>query len=428
MVAFPFKPSAKLTIPSITHLLWKGRKQGKTYMKKDSLRPFCCFKSLCTYSHHYSLQPEYLADIDKTILNHMSQFKDIFEETWVNHKCDVPGCGEVMVIDGDMKLTRRMCAAITSGGYKFEHAPGMVVTGCRNIPAIGKKFCGEHSDESTPSLPAEKLSTASVTALRESRKTEGDNGVEEDVFTINGIHGKRKYGSQKKEQLYVSWIGYKEEKTWEWAGNIPQFIRTFYANCGKEETLIPLPRIRHSKMVGRDRYCLLTWENHEMEDQYVKAEELVFPDDEDPDEPKGIAMTKCKTKKTVNKRFYRRTAGIMIGASPCGVIPLFEELYGCESLHQVHGRLGEFLAHTNSKIKTICYDDACHLVRYARNPKRAEYSEIAKRLSEMEYFVDKIHFLNHVDKFCQEFCNPYTESSGLKEVNTSICEQSFSCS
>ena len=137
-------------------------------------------------------------------------------------------------------------------------------------------------------------------------------------------------------------------------------------------------------------------------------------------------MTKCKTKKSVSKRFYRRTAGIMIGASPCGVIPLFEELYGCESLHQVHGRLGEFLAHTNSKIKTICYDDACHLVRYARNPKRAEYSEIAKRLSEMEYFVDKIHFLNHVDKFCQEFCNPYTESSGLKEVNTSICEQSFS--
>ena len=45
----------------------------------------------------------------------------------------------------------------------------------------------------------------------------------------------------------------------------------------------------------------------------------------------------CNTRKDVDKRSRRHTCGILIGAFPCGIVPLIDELYGSESTSQ--GRL-----------------------------------------------------------------------------------------
>ena len=55
----------------------------------------------------------------------------------------------------------------------------------------------------------------------------------------------------------------------------------------------------------------------------------------------------------------------------------------------------------------ICYDDGCHLKKYATNSDRKSITPTAAQLVTMNIVVDKLHFQGHVDKWCQENCNPY---------------------
>jgi hypothetical protein len=43
-------------------------------------------------------------------------------------------------------------------------------------------------------------------------------------------------------------------------------------------------------------------------------------------------------------RTRRHTVGILVGAFPCGVINIFDELYGSESLTQVYAIMIEYLS------------------------------------------------------------------------------------
>lgn len=54
----------------------------------------------------------------------------------------------------------------------------------------------------------------------------------------------------------------------------------------------------------------------------------------------------------------------------------------------------------------LCYDDACHLKKFAQNPVRCELTQVAKRMKEMTMVCDKFHFRNHVDTWCKANCNP----------------------
>ena len=38
---------------------------------------------------------------------------------------------------------------------------------------------------------------------------------------------------------------------------------------------------------------------------------------------------------------------------------------------------------------------------------RKDITSTSKKLSEIDMVVDKLHFRNHVDKWCKENCNPY---------------------
>ena len=55
-----------------------------------------------------------------------------------------------------------------------------------------------------------------------------------------------------------------------------------------------------------------------------------------------------------------------------------------------------------------CYDDACHLKKYAQNPIRNELTEVAKRLNNITMVRDRFHFRNHVDSWCKKNRNPRT--------------------
>ena len=56
----------------------------------------------------------------------------------------------------------------------------------------------------------------------------------------------------------------------------------------------------------------------------------------------------------------------------------------------------------------ICYDDGCHLRKYARNTFRREQIETptAKKLASVEIVIDKMHMSGHVDQWCRKNCDP----------------------
>lgn len=63
----------------------------------------------------------------------------------VGHRCGIPGCGEVLVLDGNMKNSREVCYATLAGYAEFSGVPGRVQTGCPNTPAFKSRYCSLHA-------------------------------------------------------------------------------------------------------------------------------------------------------------------------------------------------------------------------------------------------------------------------------------------
>ena len=59
-------------------------------------------------------------------------------------------------------------------------------------------------------------------------------------------------------------------------------------------------------------------------------------------------------------------------------------------------------------IAFLCYDDGCHIKKFAENPIRSTATETAKRIAGLHIVVNKFHFSGHVDSWCQQNCNPYS--------------------
>ena len=62
----------------------------------------------------------------------------------VGHRCNSEGCGQVLVLDGNQKNNRPVCAAEEAGYIEYASLPGKVKTGCMNSPEQQSKFCSVH--------------------------------------------------------------------------------------------------------------------------------------------------------------------------------------------------------------------------------------------------------------------------------------------
>ena len=96
----------------------------------------------------------------------------------------------------------------------------------------------------------------------------------------------------------------------------------------------------------------------------------------------------------------------------------------------------------SSLIEFICYDDACHLKKFATNAVRSSLTKQTKQLASVQMVVDKMHMKGHTDPWCKEHCDPskfqalnkvyQIQSTNLAiytlnpQVDTEVCEQVFS--
>ena len=64
---------------------------------------------------------------------------------YLDHTCSYSGCKNVLVIDGNMKNRRDVCAATEAGYTEYNGLPGVIKTGCQLTPSFQSKFCYEYS-------------------------------------------------------------------------------------------------------------------------------------------------------------------------------------------------------------------------------------------------------------------------------------------
>ena len=67
-------------------------------------------------------------------------------------------------------------------------------------------------------------------------------------------------------------------------------------------------------------------------------------------------------------------------------------------------------------VEFLCYDDGCHLRKFANNPVRSTLTDTTKKIAAMEIVIDKMHFKGHIAPWCRSNCNP-NDFDELKKVH-----------
>ena len=92
--------------------------------------------------------------------------------------CNFPGCKSVLVLDGNMKNRRDVCAASEAGFIEYESLPGAIKSGCQFSPGYQSKYCHEHAPRISQRTIAEDQASGHseagvvklITAKKQTRK------------------------------------------------------------------------------------------------------------------------------------------------------------------------------------------------------------------------------------------------------------------
>ena len=339
-------------------------------------------------------------NMDDAIMEKKVEMLAAYRERWtVQHWCDRPGCKVALVIDGGLKPHRSICGAKTCGVREFQEAGVKIMTGCPTIPQPKSKFCFDHQDGEHPVVPGDRIGAKNRKKLKKFKKAECTEAEDDDFFIIEAVLD-IKENKKTGKKFRIKWMDFPiEEATWESETCVAKFIQMYYSDPAKLGSKLPDPVIKHSKTIGNSKYHYLGWTG-EKGGRWL-GEDFFSVASEDGGIMSTIQNT-CGTRKSRDKRVKAASLGLLVGAYPCGIVPLFDELYNSEGIAQVHGILTEYLATISEKenLEYIIYDDACHLVKYSQNDKISEKNETTKFLSERRFVVDRFHFRNHIDPWC----------------------------
>ena len=200
--------------------------------------------------------------LDEAILANKSELHEAFRTIWTkNHRCDAPGCGKILVMDGGLKPHRKLCAAKLAGVREFETTGLKVVTGCTRIPGPKSKFCHEHQNSESPALLSSQVSESTRTKLRDHRTATAASteAAQDNIYVIETVLGSKVENGV--QFFHIKWLTFpSSESTWEPEDGVPKFIQLYYkekSNLGKP---LPNPKLKRTKKAGSETYHYLSWE------------------------------------------------------------------------------------------------------------------------------------------------------------------------
>ena len=126
------------------------------------LHPGIHTTSVCPHSHYTVIQRPHSPNLHVFFMVHLWRTMPVSEMLdhdhilckkciqvlihiiYKGHRCEKPGCGQALVLDGNMKNHRDVCCATYAGYAEFSGLPGRVRTGCPNTPAFKSPYCSVH--------------------------------------------------------------------------------------------------------------------------------------------------------------------------------------------------------------------------------------------------------------------------------------------
>ena len=290
----------------------------------------------------------------------------------VRHARDSNFSCQAVVMDGNCKLSRRICGRDVA---EVRHHCGLqqqIVVRCACKPTLSQKCCARH----TAAVAPEHQDCEMIEAHRLSREQLPVETPE--PYEVRLVD--RRFAEDPKYQ-----------RRWVLARCVP--TATLMEYWGKQGA-----RAGHQACVSSSA-------------------------------GKDLAAVSCNTHKELKAARGRaaRSAGWLFASTPDGFVVHLAEFVGAESLGQRYFFLADLLE-AAPEIDIVIHDDACHLRKYAAS--RAGKSPLARRLAypQVKYVIDRFHSKGHVDHWCKQHCmhtSPENEKA-LQGVNTSVCEQQFS--
>ena len=182
-----------------------------------------------------------------------------------------------------------------------------------------------HQNEASPVLLPSQISETTWQNLNSEQEARKNDLEKDNIFVIEKILEKKK--TKGKAFYKIKWGSY-EETSWEPETNIPKIFRDFYDRTGIQE--LPSPRIKHTKTIGNTEYHLLSWDDWSK--TWAQDSEFCFKGSKE-----NLKETfSCQTRKDKDKRLCRHTWGVLIGCFPCGVVVLFDEIFGSGCLIYIY--------------------------------------------------------------------------------------------
>eukprot|EP00435_Cladocopium_sp_Y103_P036672 s2437_g9.t1 len=263
--------------------------------------------------------------LDQTLAQHERLLHGLLHRSASSHTC-AQCANPVLAGDGGMKLTTSLCNERTSAAFTDPHLGLRVTLGCTNRPQAKSVFCRHHQLPPHPQLPPE---------IRDHKRIDG------------AIHF-RYVGSS--DFLPVQQIAVARLRQYD-----SQLALLDYAAADP------------------DRFAAAARPGLPAEAPFLSAG---FWDLLQMDATDDEFIQTCNCMKDERKRLaVRRYAGVFVIVLPCGHIVHVHHLVGSESLPQVALCFAQALSLTRAK-RFLCYDNACALARFCRNPVRAHRMRI----------------------------------------------------
>ncbi|CAB3997256.1 Hypothetical predicted protein [Paramuricea clavata] len=258
----------------------------------------------------------------------VKQFERVFYQKWTDHVCDVPGCKDVLVLDGNMKNARQVCSCRNIGELYFDGMKGTIVIGCQNTPSKSSRFCEEHKNLATQF----KDDSSSIPQCEPTTINDENIGDVGDIMPVKVINHRETRQAKFYQVLWSNGL-----QSWVKEINLPKKVLDIVKNGNSYEV-----NRNYLEEFGQKRAVLQqTATKSDDGSNVMKSSGFAVINDKDNQvmEGENVRVLKCGTEKGKHKCKNQRTAGILVFEKPCGVVIGVRELFGSESKSQVYAHL-----------------------------------------------------------------------------------------
>ena len=328
----------------------------------------------------------------------------------------------VVVVDGNQKLTRRVCAELCAGPARSVPDLGLrCLLPCSQKPQRGSAFCHEHTrpkDMACLTLP--------------------------DGSAIHHVRCKAPVAAEETELMDVSVTMLDGTRKYVPLAEVPRQICRAAIHVA---SLLALPGAPASSSVSTSRagnpvadspaavhiddsttlaeLAAVSCQTHKMSSgrvakrRRVEADvgSAVFAAAAPPTESSVGEVSSLATR-------ARRSGGFLVACASNGIVLDVVEFYGAESLPQRYFFTARLRHLLGEALRVIVHDDACHLRRFAEKRRNVNAFAASLAFPRITYVVDRFHARGHVDKWCLENCHPDAPAvQGMMDgIKSSICE------